>query len=120
MPTQGFKSITVTDNVYDSFYQTWLKCKNELAFKGINSLSGYITHLIEEVIKKNSIFTKYQQIFTKISVDEKRIVIKDFKINRIVELSNNYGKLFCLFCDRDNCPHVGFCWSFPEIYGGKK
>lgn len=119
MPTQGFKSITVTDNVYNNFYQVWLKCKDELAFKGINSFSGYITHLIEDVIKKNSIFTKYQQVFTKISVDEKRIVIKDFKINRIIELSNDCGKLFCLFCERDNCPHVGFCWSFPEIYGDK-
>lgn len=119
MPTPGFKSITVADNVYDSFHQTWLKWKDELAFKGINSFSGYITHLIEEVIKKDSIFTKYQQVFTKISVDNKRIVIKDFRINRIIELTNKHGELFCLFCDRDNCPHVGFSWSFPEIYGDK-
>lgn len=120
MPTAGFKSITVPDKVYFNFYETWLKSKDEFAFKGVSSFSGYITNRIEEVIQKNHIFTKYQQVFTKISVDENRIVIKDFKINRIIELKNDHGTLFCLFCDRDNCPHVGFCWSFPEIYGDKK
>lgn len=116
MPRVGFKTITVTENIYDIFYQTWLKCKDDLAMKGVSSFSGYITYLIEEIMKEDKIFTKYLQVFTKISVDKSRIILKDNIKNRIVELTNKKGLLFCLLCNRDDCQHVGFCWSFPEIY----
>lgn len=116
MPKAGFKSFTVTDLVYNTYFQTYKKCKTDLKMKGVRSFTGYIQYLMKRSLKENAIFTKYQQIFTKISVDSERIILKDFQLDRIIELSNDKGLLFCKFCERDNCKHVGFSWSFPEIY----
>lgn len=117
MPIGGFKSITVHDHVYDKFYQIWLESKSDLASKGVSSFSGYIQYLIEQSIRKDVIFTKYEQVYTKILVENKRIVLKDSLLDRIIEISNDTGELYCYFCERNDCKHVGFCWSFPEIYG---
>ena len=67
-------------------------------------------------MEEKRIFRKYLPIFTKLSVDDTRIILKDSRVDCIVELDNKKGVLYCQFCKRDNCPHVGFCWSFPEIY----
>lgn len=116
MPKAGFKTITVTETVYDVFYQTWLKCKDELAAKDVTSFAAYITYLIEEIMEEKRIFAKYQQVFTKISIEGDRLIIHDHKLDRIIELSNDKGNLLCLHCERDDCVHVGFCWSFHQIY----
>jgi len=40
LPKPGFKSITVSENVYGRFFNAFLKNKKELEFKGITSYSG--------------------------------------------------------------------------------
>lgn len=58
MPKKGFKSITVSEKVYDYLYKEYLKVKDEYAVKkGIRSFSGYVTYrlflLMEEEEKHN-------------------------------------------------------------------
>ena len=44
-PKKGYKSITVKTEVYDYFFNEWLKVKEEYAIKkGIRSFSAYITY----------------------------------------------------------------------------
>ena len=52
MPKPGFKSITVSENVYRRFFDAYAKNKKELEFKGITSFSGYLTSMMEEIIKR--------------------------------------------------------------------
>jgi len=53
MPKKGFKSITVKVEVYDYFFNEWLKIKDEYAIKkGIRSFSAYITYLLAEMISE--------------------------------------------------------------------
>ena len=117
MPSAGFKSITVTELVYDNFFAVWLKCKDDMAPKGVSSFAGFITYLIEDCLERNRIFTKYTQEFEKIAIEKNRIILKDNSIDRVIELSKDKDVLSCKHCERNNCVHVGFCWSFPEIYG---
>ena len=45
MPKKGYKTITVKAEVYDYFFNEWLKVKNEYAIKkGIRSFSAYVTY----------------------------------------------------------------------------
>jgi len=53
MPKPGFKSITISEVVYDKFNQTYLKNKDELTMKGVNSFAGYDTYLLDDVMKKD-------------------------------------------------------------------
>lgn len=116
MPKAGFKSITVSETIYDKFMATYQASKNELAMKGVNSFAGYVTYMLENLMAKDKIFAKYAPKIEKISVDLERVILKDNQANRIAELSFIKNKLHCQLCDADDCIHVGFCYDLPEVY----
>jgi hypothetical protein len=116
LPKEGFKSITVSETVYDKFHDVYQKNKNELVMKGVNSFSGYITYMLEEMMQKDKTFAKYAPKIEKISVDEDRVILKDTIKNRIAEVAMQRGELFCQLCEDKNCVHVGFAWAIPEVY----
>jgi len=84
--------------------------------KGVNSFSGYVTYMLEEMMQKDKTFAKYAPKIEKISVDEDRIILKDAIKNRIAEVAMQRGELFCQLCEDKNCVHVGFAWAIPEVY----
>jgi hypothetical protein len=54
MPKKGYKSITVKAEVYDYFFNQWLKVKDDYAIKnGIHSFSAYITYHLGELINED-------------------------------------------------------------------
>ncbi len=116
MPKEGFKSITVSEVVYDKFHDVYQKNKNELLMKGVNSFAGYVTYMLEEMMQKDKTFAKYAPKIEKISVDEDRVILKDTIKNRIAEVAMQRGELFCQLCEDKNCVHVGFAWAIPEVY----
>ena len=116
MPKPGFKSITVSENVYGRFFNAFLKNKKELEFKGITSFSGYLTSMIEEIMKKYEANGLHAPFMEKILIDHSSIIIKDNKRNQIVEITLHDNELQCLLDDRNDCVHVGFVYSLPEFY----
>ncbi len=116
MPKEGFKSITVSENVYDKFYDVYHKNKQELAMKGVNSFSGYITYMLEEMMQKDKTFARYAPKLEKISVDDDRVIIKDNIKNRIAEVAIQRGEPFCLLCEEKDCVHIGYVFSLPDVY----
>jgi hypothetical protein len=53
MPKKGFKSITVKSEVYEYFFNEWLKVKEEYAIKkGIRSFSAYVTYILAQLINE--------------------------------------------------------------------
>ena len=85
MPKPGFKSITISEAVYDKFNQTYQKNKGELTMKGVNSFAGYVTYLLEDVMKKDKTFARYAPKLERVSVDADRIILKDNIKNRILK-----------------------------------
>lgn len=116
MPKAGFKTITVSDYVYDTFFAVYKKNKRELAMNGIFSFSGYITDLVRQSTEKTRTFSKYQEAIQKISVDADRVILKDMGKNRIVEVTISKGELFCQLCEKNSCLHIGYCYSIHNIY----
>lgn len=116
MPKAGFKSITVSESVYDKFYKVYHDNKEILSMKGVNSFAGYVTFMIEELMQKDKTFARYIPKIEKISVELDRIVLKDNIKNRIVEISIQKKELFCHLCDQKDCVHIGFVFSLPDVY----
>ncbi len=116
MPKDGFKSITVSETVYDKFFDVYQKSKEELLMKGVNSFSGYITYMLEENIQKDKTFARYAPKLEKISVDDDRVILKDNIKNRIAEVTIQRGELFCQLCEEKDCVHIGFVFSLPDVY----
>ncbi|HEX7482937.1 MAG TPA: hypothetical protein VF350_05685 [Candidatus Bathyarchaeia archaeon] len=56
MPKKGYKTITVKAEVYDYFFNEWLKVKEEYAIKkGIRSFSAYVTCRLAQLIIEDEI-----------------------------------------------------------------
>ncbi|MCH8860135.1 MAG: hypothetical protein IH843_03180 [Thaumarchaeota archaeon] len=116
MPKAGFKSITISEQVYDKFHDVFQKNKSELAMKGVNSFAGYITYMLEDMMLKDKTFARYAPKLEKISVDDDRVIIKDNIKNRIAEVTIQRGELFCQLCEEKDCVHIGFVFSLPDVY----
>jgi predicted CopG family antitoxin len=116
MPKAGFKSITVSDNVYNRFFETYVRTRRELELKGITSFSGYLTSLMEETMSKYEAFARHAPFMEKIDVDQNRITIKDNKRNRIAEVFLKDDQLHCSLDENTDCAHIGFVYSLPEFY----
>lgn len=53
MPKPGWKSITVTDDVYNYFHDEYLKRKKQRRLQeGVTSFSGYITKRLYELMQQ--------------------------------------------------------------------
>ena len=116
MPKPGFKSITLSETVYDKFNEAYQKNKAELTMKGVISFAGYVTYLLEQMIQKDKTFARYAPKLEKVSIDSDRVVLKDNIKNRIAEVVIQNGELFCLLCDEKDCVHVGYIFSLPDVY----
>jgi len=115
MPKSGFKSITVSEYVYRKFFDVYEKSKKDLEMKGITSFSGYLTSMMEELMQKYEVFAKYAPMMEKIAVDDNRVVVKDNRKNRIAEVQIKNGELYCMLDEKNDCVHVGFVYSLPEV-----
>ena len=107
MPKAGFKSITVSETVYDKFHDVYQKSKDDLTMKGVNSFAGYVTYMLEEMMQNDKTFARYAPKIEKISIDDARVILKDNMKNRIPEVAVQTGALFCQLCDAKDCGHVG-------------
>ena len=115
MPKIGFKSITIAEIVYNRFYNAYKTKKNEFALKGINSFTGYITYMLENSMQKNDNLVDIPRL-EKISADDDKIIIKDNINNRIIEITFRNKEPYCVFCEKQNCFHIGFVFAIPEYY----
>ena len=116
MPKEGFKSITVSDYIYDRFQEVYNGNKETLATKGVRSLSGYVSYMLEEAMNRDETFARHAPKIESISVEDDRVILKDNLQNRIVEIVLQKGELHCFLCDAADCIHVGYVYSMPDVY----
>ncbi len=116
MPKEGFRSITVSDYIYDRFQDAYNENKTALVNKGVRSLSGYVSYMLEEAMNRNETFARYAPKIESISVEDDRVILKDNIKNRIVEIVFQNGELHCFLCDSKDCMHVGYVFSMPDVY----
>lgn len=119
MPKTGYKSITVPEEIYERFktYKDTDGVKNEM---GSYSLSKYVSYMLEERMLQDKILAESAPMLKKISIDDDRIILRDRKANRVVEVIIQQGKLYCELCEDDSCLHCGFCYAIPEVYAVMK
>jgi len=116
IPKPGFKSITISEAVYEIYNQAYLKNNNSVTMMGVYSFAGYVTYLLEDVLKKDKTFARYAPKLEKVSVDADRIILKDNIKNRFAEVAIQNGDLYCLLCEEKDCVHIGYVFGLPDVY----
>ena len=115
MPKAGFKSITVSETVYDKFQEVYQKSKDDLAMKGVNSFSGYVTYMLEEMMQKDKTFARYSPKIEKISVDDDRVILKDNIKNRIAEVAVQKENYSVSYVMRKIVSMLVLCSHYPKF-----
>lgn len=116
MPKEGFKSITVSDQIYDRFQDIYNENKETLANKGVRSLSGYVSYMLEESMNRDETFARFAPKIEGISIEDDRVILKDHIQNRIVEVVLQESEMHCYLCESKDCMHIGYVLSMPEVY----
>ena len=116
MPKNGFRSITVSETIYNRFNHAYAASKESLAARGVRSLSGYISYMLEDRMREDEATATSAPKMRKISVEGDRVILHDTMANRVAEVAVRDGTLFCHLCEKKDCIHVGFALSLPEVY----
>lgn len=114
----GYCSITVNEEIYNFYKRNYESKKKELKRKGINSFSGYITNVLEEIMEKDELLAHQAPFLEEFGYDEttNTIFIKDNRTKRIASIFVSREGLRCDIDDRDDCIHIGFALSLPKVY----
>lgn len=115
MPKSGFKSYAIKEELFHILKENFEDNKEELAKKGINSLSGFFTYLVNKQIEEETKQKKFKQKIEKVKIISQTIILKDNSLNKIIELNIKQKKIFCEYHQNIDCIHVGFAYSIPEV-----
>jgi hypothetical protein len=114
MPKEGFSVITITQQAHDKAKQRYnQKVKAEKLSK---SFSKYVNDLIIETIEADENLSLTAPFMQKIGLQDNSIMIKDNKIDRIVEVQVHGKDLICMYDEKKDCMHVGYAYAIPEVY----
>lgn len=116
LPKVGFKSLTLSDTVYNRVYSVYESNKKELNAKGVNSFSGYVTSMLEETMQRDKNFAIHAPRIEEVSVADDQIILKDNISSRIAEIVFQNDQLYCYLCEKNDCIHIGYAFSIPAIY----
>ena len=95
--------------------QTKLEDKmNEMNNEIITIQKMLIEKLENNITKKTKSFKSSH--FQVISKENDHFILKDNIKNKIADVAIQKGELFCQLCEENNCVHVGFVFSLPDVY----
>jgi len=114
----GWMSLTVSEEVYDHYKETFDSKKVELARKGVTSFAGYINSMLEELVERDEVFGRYAPFIEEFGYDDdgRTIYLKDNKTGRIADVVFQNKELYCRLDEKPDCVHVGFAYSLPKVY----
>lgn len=69
MPKSGFKSITVNESIYDNFQDVYNKNKANLQRFGINSLTGFLTYVLNDTFSNPEIWNEIMKDIARSQTD---------------------------------------------------
>jgi hypothetical protein len=79
------------------------------------SMSGWISDLLALYVMKHEFLNIFAPHLSYIATHNNELYLKDNKIDKIVELYIRDNKVYCKYCERDNCMHVMYAIALLEI-----
>ncbi|MEM4275249.1 MAG: hypothetical protein QW776_00585 [Candidatus Nitrosocaldus sp.] len=115
MPAKGWKTLTITEELYKRLHNRW-KEEN----KPMIPFTPWVSQYILENLEEDEMLLRYAPGLEFISITGNVVDIADRFIDRIVEVEihdQGIGKrfLYCRYCERDDCLHVGFAFAIREV-----
>ena len=113
MPDKGFKTVTVTEQLYEKVKQR--------AKKENKSAATYVSEILEVMlyVEENLSHSNYAPFLELISLAGDEVVLRDNKKGQIVGVrARADGRKVAFHCEldrRDDCPHAAFAAALPQV-----
>ncbi len=108
MPDKGFRSVNVTE-------QVWEKLKSK-AKKERTSISAFTTEVLTSFIEADERLSHYAPLIEVVAYEGNSIILRDKKLARIIEVYLHQKELSCRHDDDSkDCVHVSFCQALPQV-----
>ena len=112
MPDRGFRTITVSDAIYEQVKQR--------AKKENKSVATFTSQALEIMLYIEEKFSTYAPYLQLISLDNDEVIIRDSKKDRIFGVkakASERGKVrfYCEMDETDYCPHTAFAAALPQV-----
>jgi predicted DNA-binding protein len=117
MPDRGFKTITVTEQLYEQVKQRAKKEKK--------SAATYVSEILEVMLYIEDRFSNYAPFLELISLGQDEVVVRDNKKDRIVGVRARAAdggkvKFYCELDATDYCNHTAFAAALPQVRNALK
>jgi hypothetical protein len=116
MPKEGFSVVTITETAHDKAHSMYLQKVRSGEINSKKSFSRYVNDLIMEKIEADELLSRVAPFMQKVGLQDSSILIKDNKLGRMVEVQIHGKEMMCLFCNKNDCSHIGFSYAIPEVY----
>jgi len=115
VPYKGWTTLTISVDLYNK-----LKEKYKEENKPFIAFTPWVSQYLLEKLEEDELLSCYAPGLEFIGTDGDTVFIKDWFIDRVVEViirDLGIGKrfLYCRYCERDDCLHVGFCFAIREV-----
>ena len=111
MPDPARKSLTILNEIYDK-----VKDRYELEVPdGDISLIKWFSSFTLLNLEKDEFLKTYAPFLSKKSIDGNSVIMKDDKLNKLVEVTYKDGKFWCDHDEKDCCTHIHFALALPEL-----
>jgi hypothetical protein len=113
MPERGFRTITVTEQLYQHV--------SERAKKENKKTATYASEILETMLYVEDTFRNYVPFLELVSLNDNEVIIRDSKNDRIVGVKAKAAdggkiKFYCELDDNtDYCPHTAFAAALPQV-----
>ena len=112
MPDRGFRTITVTEQLYQQV--------KERAKKENKSTASFVSEALEIMLFMEEKFSNYVPFLEIISLHNDEVIMRDNKKDRIFGVkakSTDNGKVrfYCEMDETDYCPHTAFAAALPQV-----
>ena len=115
MPYKGWTTLTISVELYNR-----LKEKYKEENKPFIAFTPWVSQYLLEKLEEDELLRRHAPFLSYMGAYGNEVHIADYFENRIVEVEiHDYGIgkkiMYCRYCERDDCLHVGFCFGIREV-----
>jgi hypothetical protein len=107
MPDKGFRTVNVTEQIYQKI-RTRAQQENK-------SITAYATQVLASVIETDEKLSHYSPFIEVVGFEGNSVILRDHKLDRIIEIYLHEEELSCVYDDSKDCVHVSFCHALPQV-----
>jgi len=109
MPKEGFKSVTLKEDVYNKY----VEIVNNLNKTSSGKIS--LSEVFEWLLFIYGTSPVQLPRLSKWGLYDDRVSIMDSVENKIIDVKIREGSLYCMLCESEQCIHTGFAYALPEV-----